>query len=348
MAGSLSLSSEEECFQKVSSIAGPGVKRLPDGETGARSAWIGWQTAKLADNPFLQPEAKRSSAPEYSPRTRFVAKDGVAGADVRFDDLGYAEAALRSYAVYAQMKAKGELGADTRFQVSLPTPLAILTSFIAKDAQEAIEPSLEAGFLGELDRIVRAIPSDQLAVQWDVAVEFGILEVGLPFFLEDQKRGIIERLARLGNAVPGDVELGYHLCYGNLGLKHFKEPADTALLVEIANAIFEHVQRAVDWVHMPVPIDRHDEAYFAPLADLRRPPTTEVFLGLVHLSDGLEGTKRRMMAASRFLAEFGVASECGMSNRPPGWTEQMLALHREAAGLRLAGDIRHRRDLQGK
>jgi hypothetical protein len=335
LAGSLSLSSAAECFCKASALAGPGLKRLPDGETGARSAWIGWQTAKLAANPFLQPEVKSQSTPEYSPRTRFVAFDGLNGSDVRFEDLGYADAAINSYTIYAEMKAQGELPPHTRFQVSLPTPLAILTSFIAKTAQEAIEPSLEAGFRMELDRILRAIPHDELAVQWDVAVEFGILEVGMPFFLEDQKAGIVERLARLGNWVPPAVELGYHLCYGNLGLKHFKEPTDTALLVEISNAILEHVSRPVDWVHMPVPIERDDDGYFAPLAGLRHPPNTEVFLGLVHLSDGLEGCRRRMKAAARFMAEFGVASECGMSNRPPGWTESMLALHREVAALNL-------------
>ena len=131
LAGSLSLSSEAECFHKVSTIAGPAVKRLPDGETGARSAWIGWQTAKLANNPFLQPETKETGVAEYSPRTRFVASADFDAAEVRFDDLGYADAAIRSYAVYQDMKAKGEVGADTRFQVSLPTLWLSLTQNLA-------------------------------------------------------------------------------------------------------------------------------------------------------------------------------------------------------------------------
>jgi hypothetical protein len=34
--------------------------------------------------------------------------------------------------------------------------------------------------------------------------------------------------ARLGRAVPDDVELGFHLCYGDLDAKHFVQPTDAA------------------------------------------------------------------------------------------------------------------------
>lgn len=71
--------------------------------------------------------------------------------------------------------------------------------------------------------------------------------------------------------------------------------------------------RDVTYVHVPVPIDRDDEAYFAPLRDLRRPDGTELYLGLVHVADGVEGTRRRMAAARQIVPEFGIASECGIS-----------------------------------
>jgi len=331
LAGSLSLASAEDSFRKVSALAGDGVKRLPDGETGDRGKWIGWQASKIAGNPTLQIEEASSIGQGYSSRPKFWVKDGVDPAEVRFDDLGYADEALKSYALFANLKAKGDLPADKRFQVSLPTPLAILTAFMALGAQQQIEPALEAGMLAELARIVAAIPHDQLAVQWDVAVEIGILEVGMPFWVEDKKAGIIERLVGLGNAVPASVELGYHLCYGNMGNKHFKEPVDTSLLVEIANALGAGLNRPLNWVHMPVPIERDDEAYFRPLEGLTKRPETQIFLGLVHLADGLEGTKRRIATAARYLDDFGIATECGLSNRPEGYTEDILALHKEAA-----------------
>jgi hypothetical protein len=332
LAGSLTLNSAEESFRKVSEIAGPAVKRLPDGETGARGAWIGWQAGHLSENPQLRKEMVSTPVGGgYSSRPKFWIADGVDPADLRIDNLGYAEEAQQSFALFSALKAKGEIAADARFQVSLPTPLAILTAFVALEAQPGIEPALEAGMLREVDRIAAAIPNDQLAVQWDVAVEFGIMEVNMPFWAADKKAAIVERLVRLGNAIPAGIELGYHLCYGNFGLKHFKEPADTGLLVEIGNAVIAGVKRPVNWLHMPVPIARDDEAYFAPLKNLHRPGGTQLFLGLVHLDDGLEGTRRRIATAARVVEDFGIASECGLSNRPEGYTESILALHREAA-----------------
>jgi hypothetical protein len=34
---------------------------------------------------------------------------------------------------------------------------------------------------------------------------------------------LAERLVVIGNAVPKNVELGYHLCYGDATFTHFKE-----------------------------------------------------------------------------------------------------------------------------
>jgi hypothetical protein len=108
--------------------------------------------------------------------------------------------------------------------------------------------------------------------------------------------------ATLGNVVPRSVELGYHLCYGMAGGKHFKEPADTALLTEMANRISTSVGRPLQWMHLPVPPSRSDAAYFAPLSNLRLGSDTEVYLGLVHLADGViepdNGCKRRTSAAA--------------------------------------------------
>ena len=39
-----------------------------------------------------------------------------------------------------------------------------------------VEPAYEAQMLAELERICSGIPHDQLAIQWDTAVEFGVLE----------------------------------------------------------------------------------------------------------------------------------------------------------------------------
>jgi hypothetical protein len=79
------------------------------------------------------------------------------------------------------------------------------------------------------------------------------------------------------------------------------------------DTIAARVQRPMQWIHLPVPIDRVDDAFYAPLRDLRLHPETEVFLGLVHVQDGVEGTRRRMAVASKLVERFGSASECGIS-----------------------------------
>ncbi len=184
----------------------------------------------------------------------------------------------------------------------------------------------------ELDRIASGIPHSELAIQWDVAVEFGLLE-GVAFTnYAHVKADVIEQLVRLGNQVPEDIELGYHLCYGDAGHKHFVEPVDTTKLVDVANGISAGLKkRSLNWISMPVPRNRSDDAYFAPLKNLQLHPETELYLGLVHYTDGVEGTRRRIEAAQRVITGFGVATECGFGRRSPDTIPDLLRIHSEVA-----------------
>jgi hypothetical protein len=83
---------------------------------------------------------------------------------------------------------------------------------------------------------------------------------------------------------------------------------------------------------MPVPANREDPGYFAPLKDLKRVPPLELYLGLVHSSDGVEGTVRRMKAASAFTTDFGIATECGIGRaRTAQMARDIMAVHVAAA-----------------
>ena len=124
----------------------------------------------------------------------------------------------------------------------------------------------------------------------------------------------------------GEVALGFHFCYGDYDHKHYMEPKDARVMVDLANAIFRETSRRVDWVHMPVPKERDDDAYFAPLADLGLPAGTQLYLGLVHYTDGLEGGKRRIATAQRHVPAFGVATECGLGRRPPETIRDVMKL----------------------
>lgn len=80
----------------------------------------------------------------------------------------------------------------------------------------------------------------------------------------------------------------------------------------------------LNWLHLPVP---RDPAYFAPLKGLA-PGDTEIYLGLVHRTDGLEGSARRVAAAQQAVDfAFGVATECGLGRRPPETIPELLQIH---------------------
>jgi hypothetical protein len=83
---------------------------------------------------------------------------------------------------------------------------------------------------------------------------------------------------------------------------------------------------------MPVPRDRNDDAYFAPLSDLKLKPETELSLGLVHYTDGVAGTRRRLMTAERRAKGFSIATECGFGRRDPATIPELLRIHAEVAG----------------
>ncbi|HEU4371026.1 MAG TPA: class I SAM-dependent methyltransferase [Methylomirabilota bacterium] len=327
LVGSVPLASAETVFRTVAAAIGDRLRRIPDGETGPRADWIVWQLPVFTSQPRL--EVVPPGPDSWRPLPRVRLEDGARPEHVGFGALGYAEAAVASFRVFARLKRDGLVPVACRFQVCLPTPLAPISAFVVPEHQSVLEPVYERRLLDELDLILAEVPHDQLAVQWDTNFEFGMLEGMFPAWFDDVEGGILERLRRVSRYVPADVELGFHFCYGDVQHRHFKEPADAGRLVKVANALAASQGRPLNWIHLPVPRDRTDEAYYAPLGDLRLRPETELYLGLVHHTDGVEGAERRLAVARRFVADFGIATECGWGRRAPATVPELLRLHCE-------------------
>lgn len=334
LVGSFAAATAEDTFRTVAGILGDRVKRIPDGETGERAQWIRWQVFAFRDNPSfaLHPHLKGT---DY-PTDFYVLRPGAAGKDVTFNSLGYADNAIASYAVLERLKREGVVPQGCRLQVSLPTPYNVLDRHVAPKDRLAVEPSYERRMLAEIDQMAAAIPPQDLAIQWDCAHEITNLDGARQGWfdnLDDEERQILDRLVRLGNHVPNGVELGYHFCYGDFNHQHLIEPQDTGLMVRVANKLSQQVERSVQWIHMPVPRGRLDDAYYAPLKGLRLRPETELYLGLVHYTDGTAGTRKRIAVAKKFMQNFGIATECGLGRRPPETMPQLLRIHAEAADM---------------
>jgi ubiquinone/menaquinone biosynthesis C-methylase UbiE len=330
LVGSVPLASTEAVLRAVAATIGDRLRRVPDGETGPRSDWIVWQLPIFTAQPAL--EVVPPAPDSWRPLPRVRLGDPQHPEQVRFEALGYADAAIASYRTFARLKRDGVIPVACRFQVSLPTPLAPVCAFVVPDHQGLLEPLYEARLLAEVAAILREVPHDQLAVQWDTNFEFGMLEGVFPVWFDDVKGGILERLLRLSRHVPPDVELGYHFCYGDVQHRHYTEPRDAGRLVEIANALTASLGRPLNWLHMPVPRTRLDDAYYAPLRDVRLRPETELYLGVVHYTDGVEGSARRMEIAGRFASGFGVATECGWGRRAPSTLDTLMEIHRALSG----------------
>jgi hypothetical protein len=332
LLGSFAAPSAEDTFRTVAGALGDRIRRIPDGETGERSQWIRWQVFAFRDNPAfaLDPHLK---GPDYA-TDFYVLKPGVRPQDVTFGPLGYAEHALASSAVMARLKREGAVPVGTRLQVSLPTPYNVLDRHVAPRDRLAVEPAYERRMLAEIDEMIAAIPNDELAIQWDAAHEVQNLAGAREGWFADlarEEEEIVERLARLGEHILETVELGYHLCYGDFGHRHVIEPIDTGLMVGLANKLSRRLGRSMQWLHMPVPRSRTDDAYFAPLRDLRLRPETRLYLGLVHHTDGVAGTRARIAAAEKVVSDFGIGTECGLGRRDPATLPELLRIHAEVA-----------------
>ena len=107
-------------------------------------------------------------------------------------------------------------------------------------------------------------------------------------------------------------------------------PKDCTILTELANGIFERVERQVDYLHLPVPQERRDEAYFAPLGEMKLTSKTKLYLGLIHFDDSA-GDLERIAAAAKVCKDFGVATECGWGRTDPERLDGLLQSHAAAA-----------------
>ena len=265
-------------FETVSAALGQRLKRIPDGETGERSDWITWLEPVFANCPALEKSGEVFRLhPTATPRIRYRLKPGKSAAQVTFDNLFYADIAARSYQDFAELKRAGKIPAHCRFQVDLVPAHSVLWLYLQDELHAALDPVYNEALKREIDKIATAIPHDQLAIQFDVAsAVFARLERNDVSSYGRSKAEMQERfsaiLADLADRVPPGIELLFHFCYGDSNHRHVVEPTDMSDMVEMANRLTQNIRRPIELIHMPVPRDRADDAYFAPLKGLKLAP----------------------------------------------------------------------------
>jgi methionine synthase II (cobalamin-independent) len=345
MVGSVPLDTAEEVMRALAEKLGPSLDCFPDGEVGERHRWITFQAYRVMHG---HPEIETLTRPapingveSWRPRDihdywSFRVRPGVER--VRFGDpgwrLGYAHDAANSYFVFKTLRAQGVIPGAARFQVCIPLPLSVLYLQFRDPADwDRVGPGYEAAMRDEIATIVRQIPARDLAIQWDCASEMVDLENFLPWTPSEGKLerlvGEIERLEM--SAIPEDVWLGLHLCYGTLGGWPMIMPKDFGLCVRVANAVAAVARRRFDFIHMPGPANRFDDDFYRPLSDLKV-PGARIYLGMIHDHElDAEPLRRRIEVARRYIPEFGLGAPCGFGRRKREEIPRALEAHRVAA-----------------
>ena len=357
LVGSIPGKDAQEAMRFCARELGGRLGFLPDGETGFRKIWINFLAATIyAANDALEtvnrPEPVNPDDPDewreendhwvprgYHDHWQFRIKEGR---QVYFDRLGYAQEAIASYQVFKQLRSEGLITADQRFMVAMPMCESAVRPFLGKAGEndyDMISGAYTEAMSREIPTMLEVIPAEDLVIQWDICMEMLAVDVNdnhSALFPWKPGGEAMERYTATVRAcsdfVPEDVLLGLHFCYGDLGHRHFIEPRNLANATRIATESVMAIGRTIDFCHIPVPRDRHDDAYFAPLSDWPE-NAGKLFLGLVHHTDGVEGTGRRLTIAKRHIGNFGIATECGFGRRPGETLPELMRVHREIAEL---------------
>jgi hypothetical protein len=338
--GSVNLPDAETVMREISSRIPTGVRRMTDGETGERNYWISFQTRKFEQMPefeLVTSGKAYETAPDAPDMPLLRLAKGASAETIDWPNLGYADEYATSFATFDGLQEAGTIPAGVRMQLQYPTPLASMAGTIAPEDLPAVAPAYEQALFADLDTLLDRLPHDRIAVQWDIAVELGALEgaMGVTMPMEQIAPGIVRCLER----VPADVPVGLHLCYGDYGHQHWKQPESLRMQVDLANAVTSAAQRRLDFVSFTVPQDRDDRAYFEPLRDLTTGSETELDFALVpyHPADQApDATTRQIEHIDTALAasaggarEWGICTECGMGRVDATAVPELLDLHRE-------------------
>lgn len=333
LVGSIPLPSSEAVFESISSALGPHLARLPDGETGDRGRWISFQHTMLTEHPAVMnnPMGRTFPTRDLDGNVRrvnelFVLNPEMPVAQINFLPLGYTQAALDSWQVFQQRQADGVIPAHVRFQVSVPTPFATGLLYFHPDAHETYIDLMKAALLHEVAEICAAIPHDKLAIQWDCCQEILQLEGYFPDDWAYDGTYMATTVAALGDAIPSEVELGYHFCYGSPVDAPLVRQNDMGVVVDFCNQINKQLTRPLNFVHLPVSQPDADDDFFRPLQNLTLGVVTQVYLGILHPKVS-GGDAARIHKAQQFLPSFGVSTECGWGRKAEESVDDLLQVH---------------------
>ena len=326
LVGSVNLPTAEAVISTVAEHLGDHVTRIPDGEVGERYYWIQFQTLRLERD--ARPRARRRH-PVPDPRRvrpaavrarRLRRRGGPAVPRPRLRGCGHR--LVRD--LRARCRRRAGSPPDVRFQVSLPTPAAVVGAFIAPQDRAAVEPVYARALFAELDRIAGRRPArpprDPVGHRGRVrlARARGARRRRLAPWCDDVLGGVLERAARAGGRRAGGRG-------GRLPPLLRRRRGDALRAAEGRRHARLRRARAARGARR----GRSTGSTCRCRSSATTPPTSRRWrtsscrraprscLGLVHHEDGVEGALRRIDAASTAVPASASPRSAASAAAPP-------------------------------
>jgi hypothetical protein len=127
LVGSLPADSTENALRAAGELFGDLVFAPPDGETGPRAGWVGYERERLVrPNPDVLTVSETPS-PTGLPRHSYetpVFRIRPGASELHWESWPRIDDAIGSYQVFRRLRDDGAIPAGLRFQVGLPSPPA--------------------------------------------------------------------------------------------------------------------------------------------------------------------------------------------------------------------------------
>ena len=178
--GSVNLPDAETVMREISSRIPSGVRRMTDGETGERGYWILFQIQKFAQMPEFERVAAGQAyetSPDAPEIVQFRLADGRFG---RHDRLAQPRLRRRLRRLVRGLRPAAAGGHDPgRTCACRSSTRRRWRRWPGRSCPRTCPPSpppTRRRCSPTSTRCSARVPHDRVAVQWDVAVEFGLLE----------------------------------------------------------------------------------------------------------------------------------------------------------------------------
>ncbi len=297
---------------------GPHLRSLPDGETGVRRNWIISIVESLRTHPDLE-LAKEGDWSDYDKTPRFKVRRGhkLVGASLDFGLVAAAETGRPAFEEVSRDSGRTDLD----YLVGVPGDFDMAMFTLGPLGALRHRRAFTEATVAQITRI-HAVLGDKAVFQLEVPAEL-VLLTKLPAPVHPLPARLFGKwLAGVAAASPEGARFGVHLCLGDMNHRAFGRMKDVAPMVVLAQAIIAAwpAGRPLEFIHAPFAAADNpaptDEAFFAPLANLKLPKQTRFIAGFAHEDQSLEDQRQVLATIEKLLGRpVGIASSCGLGRR---------------------------------